>query len=95
MPVPCQYILPLMSFIIINQEIFERNAPVHTINTRNKNHLCRPNANLSYVQNSTFYAGIKIFNRLPPSMTILKNDKAKFKAASRKYLRSTYTLHLL
>jgi hypothetical protein len=33
-----------------------------------------------------FYVGIKIFNRLPPSVTILKNDKAKFKAA----LRITY-----
>jgi len=27
---------------------------------------------------STFYAGIKLFNSLPPSVTILKNDKAKF-----------------
>jgi len=85
----------LMSFIIINQENFKTNAPVHTINTRNKNHHCRPNFNVSDVQKSTFYAGIKIFNSLPPSMTILKNNKAKFKAALRKYLRGTYTLLLL
>jgi len=26
-----------------------------------------------------FYAGIKIFSCLPPSMTILKSDKVKFK----------------
>jgi len=84
--VPCQYILPLMSFIIINQEIFQTNSPVHNISTRNKNHLHRPNANLSCVQKSTFYPGIKIFNSLPPSMTILKNNKAKFAAAIRKYL---------
>jgi hypothetical protein len=35
---------------------------------------------------STLYADITIFNSLPPSMTILKNDKVKFKAAVRKYL---------
>jgi len=44
----------------------------------------------SCFQKSTFYAGIKIFNSLPPSVTILKNDKAKFKAAFRKY---TLLLH--
>jgi hypothetical protein len=36
----------------------------------------------SCFQKSTFYAGIKIFN----SVTILKNDKAKFQAALRKYM---------
>jgi len=29
-----------------------------------------------------------MFNNLPPSVTILKNDKAKFKAALRKYPRT-------
>ena len=36
----------------------------------------------------TFFAGLKIFNILPPSVTILKKDKAKFKAALRKYLNT-------
>jgi len=35
---------------------------------------------------STVYAGIKIFNKLSPSLTILKNDMAKFKTALRQYL---------
>jgi len=35
---------------------------------------------------STFYAGIKIFKILPPSLTVLKNDKVKFKVALKKYL---------
>ena len=30
----------------------------------------------------------KIVNSLPPSVATLKNDKAKFKAALRKYLRT-------
>jgi len=59
------------------------------IYTSNKHHLHAKNANLSYFKNSAFFAGIKNFSCLPPNMTILKNDKAKFKAAVRKYLRHT------
>ena len=72
-------------FIINNQENFQTHSSIHNNNTRNKLHLHRPNANLSCFQKSTFYAGIKIFTSLPPSVTTLKNDKAKFKAALRKY----------
>jgi hypothetical protein len=41
-------------------------------------------------QKSPLYAGIKIFNSLPPSVTILRNDKAKFKAGFRKYLHTHF-----
>jgi IS1 family transposase len=51
---------------------------VHNSNTRNKHHLHRPNANLSCVQKSTFYTGIKIFKSLPRSLTSFKNEKVKF-----------------
>jgi len=40
------------------------------------------------LKKSTFYTGIKIFNSLPRNLTILKNEKAKFKAALRKYLNT-------
>jgi hypothetical protein len=33
-----------------------------------------------------FSAGIKVFNSLPPSVTILKDKMAKFTASLRKYL---------
>jgi hypothetical protein len=77
-----------MNFIINNQENFQTNSSTHNINTQNKHHLHRTNANISCFQNSTFYAGIKIFNSLTPSLTILKNDKAKFKASLRQYLNA-------
>jgi hypothetical protein len=38
-----------MKFIINDQENFETNSSEHNINTRNKHHLNRPNANLSCV----------------------------------------------
>jgi len=50
LPVPCQYILSLTNFIINNQKIFQTNSSIHNINTRNKHHLHRPNANLSCFQ---------------------------------------------
>ena len=74
-----------MSCFINNQEIFQTNSPIHNINTRNKHQLHRPNTSLCSFQTSTFYAGIKTFNSLPLSVTLLKNDKAKFNTALRKY----------
>jgi len=80
LPVPSQYVLSFMNFIINNKEIFQTNSSTHNINTRNEHHIHRPNANLSCFQTSIFYAGIKIFSSLPPTVTVLKNDKAKFQA---------------
>ena len=88
LPASCLYTLSLWNFIICNQEIFQRTQSLHNINKRNKYHIHRPNVNLSCFQERTFYAGIKIFNILPPSVTILKNDKAKFKATLRKYIHT-------
>ena len=47
LPVPCQYILSLINFIMNYQEIFQKNSSVHSINTKNKHHLHRPNAKLA------------------------------------------------
>ena len=94
LPVPCQYMLLLMNFVINNQEIFQTNSSIHDISTRNRHHLHRPNANLSCFQKSTFCAGIKFFNSLPPNVTILKNDNSKFKETLTKciYTHSLYSV---
>jgi len=75
-------------FIFNKQEIIQTNSSIHHIETRNKHNLHRPNANLLCFYKSTFYAGKKVFNSLPPSVTILKNDLAKFKVALRKDLHT-------
>ena len=85
---PCHAILSLVtSFIINNQEMFQTNSSIYNINT-SRHHHHQPKANPACFQESTFCAGIKIFNSLPPSVTLLKNDKAKFKAALLKYLHT-------
>jgi hypothetical protein len=86
LPVWGQYIFSLMNFIVSNQENFQTNSSIHSINRRNNRRLHRPNVNLSCFQKSTFYAGI--FNSLPRSLTILKNEQAKFKLAVRRYLNT-------
>jgi len=84
--------LSLMNCIINNHELFQTNSFIHNINTRNKHHLLRLDANLFCFQRNTFSARIKIFNSLPTSVTILKNDKAKFKAPLRQFLH-THTFY--
>jgi len=53
-----------MNFYVNNQELFETNSWIHSVNTRNRDHLHRQLANLSCFQKSAYYAGIKIFNSL-------------------------------
>ena len=51
-----------MNFIAINQEKIQTNLSVHDINTGNKHHLPRPDANIFCFQKSTFSADIRIFH---------------------------------
>jgi hypothetical protein len=81
LPLPCEYIFSFLNFIISNQEHFQANSAVHSVNARNKHHLHRPIANLTVFQKSTHYSGIKIFSTLPFSLKRLMNEKAKFKEA--------------
>jgi hypothetical protein len=78
--IPSQYIL-IDEFFIGNQNKFLTNSSVHSINTRNKHHLHRPIANLSYFKKGATYSGIRIFNNLTQSITSLRNEKLQFKVA--------------
>ena len=84
--------MPIYTFINELHYQYQENSPtnssIHHLNTKNEAHLHRPNANLSCFQKGAFYAGIKIFDSSPCSLTILKNEKAKFKVALRKYLNT-------
>jgi hypothetical protein len=43
---PCEYIFTLMNFVVNNQEHFQTNSAIHSV--KNRDHLHRPTANLSY-----------------------------------------------
>ena len=69
-----------MNFTVSNQENIQTNGFKHNINTtRNKHYLHRPNANISSFQKSTFCAGIKLFNSVSHSPTILKKKRKYLK----------------
>ena len=76
------------------QDKFLTNSSVHSINTRNKHHLHRPIANLSCFQKGTSYSRIRIFNNLPHSTALLRNEKPQFKVALNifLYMHTLFTL---
>jgi hypothetical protein len=74
----CEYTFSLLLFTVNNQEYFQTNSTVHSVNTRNKNQL--------HVFKYVYYAGIRIFNSLPSSITSLIHKKKQFKVALKRYL---------
>jgi IS1 family transposase len=88
LPLMCEYIFTLMNFVVNNQEHFQTNSAVHGVNTRNRDHLHIPTANLSCFQKSAYYAGIKIFNSLPSDLRCLMNKQTQFKVALKRYLNT-------
>jgi hypothetical protein len=94
LPLPCEYVFPLMIFVAKNQEHFQTNSATHNVNKRNTDHPHRPIVNLSSFQKNAYYSGIKIFNSLSSSLKSLMNKKAQFKVALKRYLNTQYTLLL-
>jgi hypothetical protein len=90
LPLPCEYIFTLMNFILNNQEHFQTNSTTHSVNTRKRDYLHRPTANLSCYQKSAHCVGIKIFNSLPSDLRSLMNKQTQFKVALKRYLNTHY-----
>jgi len=78
-PVPCQYILSVMLFVVDNPNNFQTGLEIHGLHTRSKNQLFIPIANLTSVQKGINYPDIKIYNCLPSNILNLTNDKKQFK----------------
>jgi hypothetical protein len=68
-----------MNFVVNNQEHFQTNSAIHSVNTRNRGHLHRQIAKFTCFQKSGYYAAIKIFNTLSSNLRSLMNKKAKVK----------------
>jgi hypothetical protein len=82
---PREYIFSSLNFITNNEEHFQTNAGVHSINTKHKHYIHKPTANLSCFQKSACYAGIKIFSNLPSDLEVLWT-KTRFKTTLKQYL---------
>ena len=93
LPLPSQYILSLLLFMIINKNQFQVNSKIHQINTRQHANLNQPSVNTTKYQKGVHCMGLKVYNMLPFYMKESDNPK-KFKALLRKYLceNSFYSL---
>jgi hypothetical protein len=67
-------------------EIFTPNSDIHTKNTRNKSNLFLPQTRLTKYQKGVYFAGIKIFNDLPPKIKKLSDNTNTFKRELKKFL---------
>ena len=65
LPVPCQYILSLMLFIIDNPNNFQTGLEIHGLHTRSKNQLFIPIANPKSVQKGITYSVLKYITVCP------------------------------
>jgi len=79
LPVPSQYILSLMLFIIDNPNNCQTGLEIHGLHTRSKNQLFIPIANLTSVQKGITCSHIKIYKSLPSNILNLTNDRKLFK----------------
>jgi hypothetical protein len=84
--IPNLYIYSLMLFFVDSMRYLQTNSSVHQINTRYKNQLHIPLVRHPAIQRGITYLAIKVFNKLPPSISRLKNDKQFFKSALRNCL---------
>jgi hypothetical protein len=73
-PLQSQYIFYLLMFVVKNKDFFKMNSDVHSFNTRSHYDLHIPAANLAVFQKGVCYAGINIYNLLPPTLKQLSYD---------------------
>jgi hypothetical protein len=70
---PCGYIFSLINFITNNEEHFQTNTDVQSVNTKTINSTISINQLLI---SHAFRKGIKVFNNLPSDLKSLMNEKA-------------------
>jgi len=89
LPVPCQFLLSLNA-LCSRWNNFYTSLNLHKLNTRNKNQLYVPTANLSTLQMEVTYSGIRIFNRFPSNIQDIRNDRVRYKNKLHNYLINSF-----
>jgi len=72
--------------LICSSCYFKTNFSVHSLHTRQKNHLHKPLVKFALIQSGITYSPINVFNKLPLDITQFQHDKMQFKTALKKYL---------
>ena len=73
-------------FVVQNKNLFLTNTENHNTDTRQRNNLYLPQANLTIYQKGAYFSGIKIFNNLPFEIKNVNVNPEKFKIALKQFL---------
>jgi hypothetical protein len=94
LPTALQFLFSLLLFVSYNKALFSSNIDSHTIATRQSQDLYLPQANLNVYQKGIYYAGIKMFNKLPIEIKSTFSNFKGFKVVLRHFLviNSFYTV---
>jgi len=94
LPLPSQYILSLLMFMIRNRSQFLVNSEIHHINTRQHANFYQLSVNVAKYQKGVCYLGVKVFNALPSDIKTEFNNPGNFKVVLQKFLyeKSFYSL---
>jgi len=65
LPLPSQYIFPLLLFMIRNKNQFLVNSEIHHIDTRQHTNFHQTSVNVTGYQKGVYYLSVKVFNMLP------------------------------
>jgi hypothetical protein len=77
LPLTSQYMLSLLIFVVQNEHLFLTNNKNHNLDTRQRNNLHLPQANLTIYQKGAYYSGINIFNNLPLEIKNVAGNQKK------------------
>jgi hypothetical protein len=78
LPLTSQYMLSLLMSVVQNKNLFLTNNENHNLDTKQRNNLYLPQANLTIYQKRAYYSGIKIFNNLPLEIKNVAGNQKKY-----------------
>ena len=73
-------------FVVQNKTFFLTNNENHNIDTRQRNNLYLPQANLTIYQKGAYYSGIKIFSNLPLEIKNVASNKNKLNCSEKIFI---------
>jgi len=71
--------LSILMFVVQNKSLILTNNEKHNLDTRQRNNLYLPQANLTIYQKGAYYSGIRIFNNLPLEIKNVAGKQTKKK----------------
>jgi len=84
--------LSFWMFVVQNKNFFSTNIEIQNTDSRQRNNLYLPQANLIIYQKVAYYSGIKIFNNLLLEIKNFTGNKKKFKIALKKMFMHIFIL---